>query len=433
MSSHLAGMREDRAPSWSAFAARRASGSCPLVGCRRRRERQRPEDCRAATTQLRSFGGSGRLLARRARTRWPPWEVVLTPGPFAAGFANGIPALDNPTLVCRRRIPPIRLLSFGELAFGDLNQLVIGLHDRIVRMRHFEAAMTLGTERAHVKPGFRQESHRGVDAMMGHQTASASVHRPAHRGQNTCSSRRALMSCSCLDRSPNTTLGPGPHRGQPRVRMQRVSHPAAAPADTGAENRLRRNRIFSWRPDRLGDGLGLDWRRVLRGQRLVRRIGEHRWLRLFLGRRIVGHNPRLRTHRHLLRRRLTRTIGRSDRRRRPSQSFHAWSLPAHRDRELHRHWGPCSRFTPRLPRRRRWPSIPAAQEIEEAQAETARRIDRTVGAIARGAVSETEVLAVAELPQIAVLETIVRVARKRDDCAGLVAARALLVTAHAEP
>ena len=294
MSSHLAGMREDRAPSWSAFAARRASGSCPLVGCRRRRERQRPEDCRAATRQLRSFGGSGRLLARRARTRWPPWEVVLTPGPFAAGFANGIPALDNPTLVCRRRIPPIRLLSFGELAFGDLNQLVIGLHDRIVRMRHFEAAMTLGTERAHVKPGFRQESHRGVDAMMGHQTASASVHRPAHRGQNTCSSRRALMSCSCLDRSPNTTLGPGPHRGQPRVRMQRVSHPAAAPADTGAENRLRRNRIFSWRPDRLGDGLGLDWRRVLRGQRLVGRIGEHRWLRLFLGRRIVGHNPRLR-------------------------------------------------------------------------------------------------------------------------------------------
>ena len=64
----------------------------------------------------------------------------MTLGPFAASFANGIPAFDNPTLVCWRRIPPIRLLSFGELAFGDLNQLVIGLHDRIVRLRHLEAA-----------------------------------------------------------------------------------------------------------------------------------------------------------------------------------------------------------------------------------------------------------------------------------------------------
>ena len=71
-------------------------------------------------------------------------------------------------------------------------------------------------------------------------------------------------------------------------------------------------------------------------------------------------------------------------------------------------------------------------EIDEAQAETARRIDRTVGAIARGAGLETEVLAVAELPQIAVLETIVRVACERDCCAGLVAARAPLVTAQAE-
>lgn len=66
----------------------------------------------------------------------------MTLGPLAASFANGIPAFDNPTLVCWRRIPPICLLSFGELAFGDLNQLVIGPHDRIVRMRHFEAAMT---------------------------------------------------------------------------------------------------------------------------------------------------------------------------------------------------------------------------------------------------------------------------------------------------
>ena len=76
--------------------------------------------------------------------------------------------------------------------------------------------------------------------------------------------------------------------------------------------------------------------------------------------------------------------------------------------------------------------IRAAQEIDEAQAETARRIDRTPTAIARGAGSETEVLAVAELPQIAVLETIVRVACERDCCAGLVAARAPLVTAQAE-
>ena len=67
--------------------------------------------------------------------------------------------------------------------------------------------------------------------------------------------------------------------------------------------------------------------------------------------------------------------------------------------------------------------IRTAQEIDEAQAETARRIDRTVGAIARGAGLETEVLAVAELPQIAVSETIVRVACERDCCAVLVAAR----------
>ena len=76
--------------------------------------------------------------------------------------------------------------------------------------------------------------------------------------------------------------------------------------------------------------------------------------------------------------------------------------------------------------------IRAAQEIDEAQAETARWVDRTVGAIARGAGLETEVLAVAELPQIAVSETIVRVACERDCCAVLVAARAPLVTAQAE-
>ena len=48
----------------------------------------------------------------------------------------------------------------------------------------------------------------------------------------------------------------------------------------------------------------------------------------------------------------------------------------------------------------------------------------TVGAIARGAGSETEVLAVAELPQIAVLETIVRVACERACCARRVTAQA---------
>ncbi len=74
--------------------------------------------------------------------------------------------------------------------------------------------------------------------------------------------------------------------------------------------------------------------------------------------------------------------------------------------------------------------IRAAHEIDEAQAEAARRIDRTVGAIARGAGSETEVLAVAELPQIARLEMIVRVVCERDCC--VVAARAPLVTARSE-
>jgi hypothetical protein len=129
----------------------------------------------------------------------------LTPGPFAAGFANGIPAFDNPTLVCWRRIPPIRLLSFGELAFGDLNQLVIRLHDRIVRMRHVEVAATLGMERAQVKPGFLQETRRGVDLMMGHQAVSASAHR--RRIAVRTRGRHALLYEPQLpDRSPNRTL-----------------------------------------------------------------------------------------------------------------------------------------------------------------------------------------------------------------------------------
>jgi hypothetical protein len=100
------------------------------------------------------------------------------------------------------------------------------------------------------------------------------------------------------------------------------------------EDRLRRNRIFRWRLDRLRFRLGLDWQRVLPGQRLVRRIGDDRGLRLFLRWRIVRHNPRLRTHRQLLGRRLTRTIGWSDRRRRPSQSLHSLTLPADHRREL---------------------------------------------------------------------------------------------------
>ena len=58
--------------------------------------------------------------------------------------------------------------------------------------------------------------------------------------------------------------------------------------------------------------------------------------------------------------------------------------------------------------------------IDEAQAEAARRTGHTGGAIARGAGLETEVLVVGELPQIAVSETIVRVARERDCCAVLV-------------
>jgi hypothetical protein len=68
--------------------------------------------------------------------REPPWEVVFTLGLLAAGFANGIPAFDNPTLVGRRRIAPVRLLSFSELAFGDLNQLVLAAHGQMVRTLH---------------------------------------------------------------------------------------------------------------------------------------------------------------------------------------------------------------------------------------------------------------------------------------------------------
>jgi nucleotide-binding universal stress UspA family protein len=64
--------------------------------------------------------------------------------------------------------------------------------------------------------------------------------------------------------------------------------------------------------------------------------------------------------------------------------------------------------------------IRTAQEIDQAQAEAARRLGRTGGAIARGAGLETEVLVVAEPPEIAVSETIVRVARERDCCALLI-------------
>jgi nucleotide-binding universal stress UspA family protein len=64
--------------------------------------------------------------------------------------------------------------------------------------------------------------------------------------------------------------------------------------------------------------------------------------------------------------------------------------------------------------------IRTAQEIDEAQAENARRIGRTGGAIARGAGLETEVLVVGELAEVAVSETIVRVARERNCCAVLV-------------
>jgi nucleotide-binding universal stress UspA family protein len=64
--------------------------------------------------------------------------------------------------------------------------------------------------------------------------------------------------------------------------------------------------------------------------------------------------------------------------------------------------------------------IRTAQEIDEAQAETARRIGRTGAAVARGAGLETEVLVVGELAEVAVSETIVRVARERNCCAVLV-------------
>jgi len=75
----------------------------------------------------------------------------------------------------------------------------------------------------------------------------------------------------------------------------------------------------------------------------------------------------------------------------------------------------------RLSRDSRRPrSTPHGPGDHEARAETARWIDRTVGAIARGAGLETAV----SLPQIAVSETIVRVACERDCCAVLVAARA---------
>ena len=92
-----------------------------------------------------------------------------------------------------------------------------------------------------------------------------------------------------------------------------------------------------------GLGCGSTGNGSSRRQRLVRLIGDHCRLRLLLRRGIVRHNPRLRTHRQFLRRRLTRTVGRSDRRRRPQRSFHSSTLPVHRGRNLHPPvGGPCS-------------------------------------------------------------------------------------------
>jgi hypothetical protein len=189
----------------------------------------------------------------------------LTRGLLAAGFANGIPALDNPTLVGWRRIAAVRLLSFSELAFGDLNQLVVTGHGQMVR--------TLTT----TSPALHPEVPLVIDIWRGR------------------------------------------HR----------------------RDRLRRNRIFFRRPDglRLGLGLalGLDRQRVFGGQWLVRRIRDHRWLRLFLRGRIVRNDPWLGSHRQLLRRRLTRSSGRSDRRWRPSEISHPQELPARDRRESAHH------------------------------------------------------------------------------------------------
>jgi hypothetical protein len=46
-----------------------------------------------------SFGDNDRLLGTKARTRGSPQGVILTPSPYAASFANGNPAFDDPALI----------------------------------------------------------------------------------------------------------------------------------------------------------------------------------------------------------------------------------------------------------------------------------------------------------------------------------------------
>ena len=96
---------------------------------------------------------------------------------------------------------------------------------------------------------------------------------------------------------------------------------------------LRRDGIFSGRLGGLRVRLWPDWQRILCGERLVRLVRDHCWLRLLLRRRIVRHDPRLGPLGQLLRRRLTRTGGRGDRRRRSRRSSHSSTLrPSTRSR-----------------------------------------------------------------------------------------------------
>ncbi len=114
---------------------------------------------------------------------------------------------------------------------------------------------------------------------------------------------------------------------------------ASAEVLSGASKRpsrphaLRRDRLFFGGLGGLWVWLWPDWPRILRGERVVRLVRDRCWLRLLLRRRIVRHNPRLGPLGQLLRRRLTRTGGRGDRRRRSRRNSHSSTLrPSTRSR-----------------------------------------------------------------------------------------------------
>jgi hypothetical protein len=67
-----------------------------------------------------------RLVKAGTRTRTArPRQMIWARGAFATRFADGFPASRDPTLIRRRGIAPERLLGHGELAFRNLDELIV--------------------------------------------------------------------------------------------------------------------------------------------------------------------------------------------------------------------------------------------------------------------------------------------------------------------